>query len=336
MLSADTKRRLEVGLASTAAAAELLSSTGITTFGKIFYVNADSDANSVAKGNDTVHDGLSMDKPFATLSKAYDAVTSNNHDVIIMSGSTAHTITSPLTFSKNRFHIISADPAWSLRQMGQRTRITSAMSTNANKAPITITGVGVTLHGLKITSSDTAATSVFGLADGGEFTILDRCWIEKDTDLDQTGAAELLCNGDTSTYINCTFGNCIYTTSVARQNVLFTRETITGKVARDVMFYGCFFQNRTSATTFVNLRATTNDIERVAYFKECVFWSAKTSSATQAVVAGIASALTDAEILLHGCAVQNITDVCATALGVYTTSPSPSTTGTESVLVALS
>lgn len=316
MLSTDTKRRLEVGLASTAAAAELLSSIGITTFGKIFYVNADSDANSVAKGNDTVHDGLSMDKPFATLSAAYTAVTSNNHDVIIMSGSTAHTITSPLTFSKNRFHIVSADPAWPLRHMGQRTRITSAMSTNANKAPITITGVGVTLHGLKISSADTAATSLYTIADGGEFTILDRCWLEKSTDLDQTGAAELLCNGDTSAYVGCTFGNMIYQPSVARQNVLFTRETITGKVARDVIFRDCTFQSFATSATFVNCRATTNDIERLCWFKDCLFASKK-GSTLQDEAFGIASALTDAQVALHNCMTINVTNIATASSGVF-------------------
>lgn len=297
------------------------------TFGRVYFVDADngSDSNS----------GLSMDEAFASIQKALNTVRTNKHDIIVLSAVGSHVPDDELVVSKNRVHIIGLDPAMG-RYMGQRAKISLGVTTGSAIAAIKVTGVGCSFHNLKIRSEDTLSTSLYAVADGGEFTVWDNCWFEKATDLDQTGAAELLCNADTGFYRHCTIGNCIYTTSVARQNVLFTRETISGKVARDVIFEDCLFQNRTSATTFVNLRATANDIERVALFRGCVFWSAKTSSATQAAVAGVASALTDAEILLHNCAVQNITDVAAGSKGVFTTSPTPSATGTESVEVTTS
>jgi hypothetical protein len=294
------------------------------TWGNYFYVNADTN-----KGSDS-NDGLTMETALATVAAAYAKVTSNNHDVIVLSGNSAHVLASQLAITKNRMHIVGLGLGH--RYMGQRTRITMGDTAGTGIAAINNTGVGNTFTNLKITSSDTLSTSVYCMADGGEFSQWNHCWFEKTTDLDQAGAAEVLCNADTGFYNHCTFGNMIYQPSVARQNILFTRETITGKVARDVIFEDCLFQSFATATTFVNLRATANDIERLAYFKRCLFAS-KAGSSTQALVCGIASALTDAHITLHDCAVQNITDVAAGSKGVYTTSPTPSATGTETVQV---
>ena len=48
---------------------------------------------------------------------------------------------------------------------------------------------------------------------------------------------------------------------------------------------------------------------------------------------GVASALTDAQVLLDRCTVQNITNVGANTIGVYTNSPTPVAAATESVAV---
>lgn len=297
------------------------------TFGKVYFVDADNGSDG--------YSGKSPAKAFATVAQAYSVVRTNKDDVIVMSSVSAHTISDEITVSKNRVHFVG-DISGGARYMGQRTRWEMGTTTGSAIAVLQVTGVGNTFTGIKFRSTDDLSTSLYAVADGGEFTQFICCSFEKDEDLNQTGAAEFLCNADTGYYYRCSFGNCIYTVSVARAVVLFTRETITGKVARDCVFEDCIFMNKTSATTSIHCKATTSDIERVCLFKDCVFWTAKTSSATQAVVFGIASALTDGEILLKDCTVQNVTDVCATALGVYTNSPAPSATGTESSLVAVS
>lgn len=317
MVSAELKRRLKFALKSSSLSDEMESALGPLTFGTVFYVDP-------TNGSDN-YNGRSMDKAFATIETAYAAVTSGNHDVIVLSANAAHAITTPETWSKSRFHVVGTgfrDGA----PMGQRSRITSAQTSGSHVAPIVITGVGVTLNNLKITSSDTNAASVYGVADGGEFTIMRNVWIEKDTDLDQTGAAELLCNADTPAYLNCTFGNMIYQASVARQSVLFTRETITGKVARDVTFKDCTFQSFATSATFVNCRATTNDIERMAWFKDCLFASKK-GSTTQDEAFGIASALTDAQVALHNCMTINITNIATASSGVFSNQPNSASLG---------
>lgn len=308
MADSALRHRLKTALRGTNYADELLALIGVgNPFSKVYYVDA-------TNGNDS-WGGLSPDRAFLTLQAALDATTTNNHDAIVLSANAAHVLTDELVISKNRVHIFGTG----FREgapMGQRSRITMGATTGTAIAAINITGVGVTLNNLKITSSDTLSTSVYGVADGGEFTILRNCWIEKNTDLDQTGAAELLCNSDTGAYIGCTIGNMIYQPSVARQNVLFTRETITGKVARDVYFEECNFLSFATSTTFVNCRATTNDIERMALFRRCHFES-KQGSSLQDEAFGIASALTDANVSLQDCSVVNITNIATASSNVF-------------------
>lgn len=303
----------------------LLSPNGVpATFGKYWFVDADNGSDS--------NPGDRMDRAFATISAAYSAARTNKHDVIILSAYGGHTLTDQLTITKNRLHFIGLDLG--ARYYGQRTRLTLGVSTGTAIAAIHNTGVGNTFRNLKITSNDTLATSVYGVAEGGEFSLWENCEFLKATDLDQAGAAELLHNGDSCVFRNCTFGNGIYTPTAARQNVLFTRETISGKVARDVIFENCLFMNRAGATTVVNVRATTNDIERLCLFQDCKFVAVKTSTATQALAFGIASALTDAEIILKDCIVQNITNTATGSRGVFTNSVTPVADATETVQVS--
>lgn len=301
-----------------------LSGSGIpTTFGTTFYVDADD-------GNDQ-NDGLTMNTAKATVLAGYNLTTSGAHDIVVMTGNSAHTLTDELAVSKNRVHF------WGLgggsRYMGQRTRWEMGVTTGTAIAIVQVTGVGCTFTNIKFRSTDTLSTSLYAIADGGEFTQFTHCSFEKATDLDQTTAAELLANGDTAYYKNCSFGNNIYVVTVARQNILCTRETITGKVARDCIWEDCIFMGNTTSTTFVNVRATSNDLERVALFKNCTFWSAKTSTVAQALSFGIASDLTDAEILLQNSYSINITDVAASSRGVFTTAAVPSVEGTEAIEV---
>ncbi len=155
------------------------------------------------------------------------------------------------------------------------------------------------------------------MADGGEFTILRNCWLEKSTDLDQTGAAELLANGDTASYIGCTFGNMIYRPSVARQNILFTRETITGKVCRATEFIDCNFLGFPTVTTFSHMRtaANANDIERFVNVITGRFLSKVGGSIADEAIT-IATALTDGGFFLDRI-LTNATNIATAASGVF-------------------
>ena len=309
-LSGETFGWLRDGIGNLDAAQEIESQLGDFTFGTKYYVATTTEVSNASDNNL----GTSPAEPLATLSAAVDLVTTNKNDVIYMSAASGHTLSTELVLSKNRFHIVGTGFRGGAH-MGQRTRLTMGVTTGTGVAAIKITGTGVTLNNLKISSADTLSTSVYGVADGGEFTILRNCWIEKSTDLDQTGAAELLANGDTATYIGCTFGNMIYRPSVARQNVLFTRETITGKVARSNTFQDCNFLGFPSATTFSHMRATTNDIERFANVIDCRMLS-KVGGSIAAEAITIGSALTDGGIFLQN-PMTNATNIATASSGVF-------------------
>ena len=294
------------------------------TFGRVYFVDADN-------GDDGRYRGKSVRRAFKTVQKALDTVRSNEHDVIVLSGVGAHVIADELTITKNRIHLVGLGGG--SRYYGQRTRFEMGVTTGTAIAIVKNTGVGNTFTNIKFRSVDTLAASLYSFADGGEFTQCTNCSFEKATDLDQTTAAEFLANGDSCYYKNCSFGNYIYEVSVARAVILFTRETITGKVARDTMFEDCLFLNKTSDANAIMGKATTNDIERLCLYKNCFFGSAKTGSATMALVFAIASALTDGEITLQDCVVQNITNVAANTAGIFTNSPTPVANATETVAV---
>lgn len=299
------------------------------TFGTSYFVDSDNGSDSF--------DGLSMkvnggSGPFETYLKAYNTVTDNNHDYIFMSGISGHTVTTTIDWTKNLVHTVGLPI--SSRLMGQRSRVEmDDTATGTGVAIVQNTGKGNSWTNIKFRSTDDQANSIYAFADGGEFTEMNFCSFEKDEDLSVSGAAELLCNADSPIYRSCTFGNGIYTIAAARQNILFTRETVGVKVARDVHFEDCIFMSRCNDSAFVNVRATTNDIERLALFKDCTFLAVKTSPASQADVFGIASALTDARIILQGSTiVDNIGEVASVA-GVFSNFAVPNEAGPLSTAV---
>jgi len=261
--------------------------------GKVFFVNptTGSDGNS----------GLSMNKPFATIAKAYSLVTSDNHDVIVLSATSAHAQTDEITVAKNRVHFHGLDAVG--RYLGQRTRVTMGVTTGTAIAIVQNTGVGNTFQNIKFDSSDTLATSLYTFADGGEYTYIGNCEIHKSTDLDQTTSGVLLCNGDSSLYQNCSMGSLQngHAVSVNRPVVKFDRETITGKVARDVRMDNCQFLLNTSTTAASHLHGTgATDIERSLILKDCLFINAILGSADPAQAIKFDSALTQGYVAVVG------------------------------------
>jgi hypothetical protein len=296
-MTTELLRRLRNALRSTKYRDELASLLDLPTTGDIYYVKP------AAEGGSDSALGKSWDNAFATVEYALTQMTTNQHDVCVLSANAGHTLSDELVISKNRVHFVGTGFRTGAA-LGQRSRITMGLTTGSAIAAIKITGV----------------------ADGGEFTIMRNCWVEKNEDLDQTGAAELLCNGDTSTYIGCTFGNMIYQPSVARQNVLFTRETIAGKVARSVTFEDCNFLGFPSATTFSHMRtANANDIERFCNVITSRFLT-KVGGSIAAEAITIASALTDGGIFLDRC-LSNATNIATASSTVYSNLPNSASLG---------
>lgn len=269
--------------------------------GKVFFVNPTTGSD----GNP----GTKMDKPFSTISAAYSAVTSNNHDLIVLSANAAHAATDELAVSKNRMHFLGLDAVG--RYLGQRTRWTMGVTTGTAIGIVKNTGVGNSFQNIKFDSADTLATSVYSFAEGGEYTVIENCEIVKSTDLDQAGMAELLMNGDSALVRNCYIGSTVHVKTAANTNVLLTREKISGKVCRDSMFEDCIFGlNSTSATASHFHSTLANDVERFLIIKNCIMVVAKLSTATVGDAVIVDTALTDGHIIL-----VNSYNVNSTAIG---------------------
>ncbi len=277
------------------------------TNSRYFFVNptTGSDGNT----------GLKMSKPFQTIAKAYASTSSNNHDTIVLSASSGHTQTDEIAVSNSRTHFMGLDAVG--RYLGQRSRVTMGVTTGTAIAIVQNTGVGNTFTNIKFDSSDTLSTSKYAFADGGEYTRVIGCEIVSSGQLAVATAAPLLMNGDSSYYSNCSIGSLVHIWSVAATNMLMTRTTISGKVARDVVMEDCIFLLKTTSNTASQIHLTTaTDAERMLMLKNCQLINAKLSTGTQGHAIVLDNAQTDGFVICHGTYQYNHTALATTASGV--------------------
>lgn len=299
------------------------------TYGSYFWVDYDngSDGNS----------GKSKSKAWKTVEYALTQMTTNSHDIALLSANSAHALTNMLTVSKNRIHFIGLDAGY--RYFGQRARVSLGVTTTATDiGTCQTTGVGTTFQNIKFSNSNTVTQGIYCFVDGGEYTVLRNCELYKDTDLDQTGAAELVANGDSSLYQNCTVGSLVnaITGAILRPCVLVTRETVSGKVCRDSMFEDCLFWRKCGDTgnRFV-YGANATDVERMLLFKRCLFVNAKLATATPAQNVAFGATQTEGQVLLWDCSSINAGTAMSTTTGVFVDSPVP-TAATSGISVQAS
>lgn len=310
----------------------------VPTFGRIFIVldPDDYDEENYQRMQEVfAPDPQGQIRFFTDLSLAYAATESNNNDVIVLDGNSTHVLTSMLTVSNSRVHFVGLD--WLMgvrRKYGQSTKISLTATTGAtNIATIKNTGVRNSFRGIKFINSSTVTEGIYCFADGGEYTMIQNCEIYKDTDLDQTGAAELVANGDSSYYKDCYIGSTVNAISgaIIRPCVTFSRGLAnTGAVARDVTFEGCVFARKCgdTANRFI-YGAEANAVERLCLIDNCVFWNAVLATATPAQNVAFGSSLTDGSVLLNNCAAMKGATAMSTTTGVFVNGPVPAadTTG---------
>jgi len=281
-----------------------------TTFGTYFFVDPDT------TGAQT---GDSMKNAFKYAGQANTKITTNKHDVVMFNANSAVNTASSndeMTLTKNRTHWVGLGGG--SRYFGQRTRWTMGVTTGSAIAIVQNTGVGNTFTNIKFDSGDTLSTSLYAFADGGEYTQMTNCEIVKSTDLDQTTSGVLLCNADSGYYKNCMIGSLVHQVSVNRPCVKFNRTTISGKVARDVVFEDCLFFLNTTATAANMLHGTgATDIERVLLLKNCSFINAILGTADPDEAVSFDSALTQGYCLIQGGGEVGCTAL-STTVGVFT------------------
>ena len=298
---------------------DMLQKMGFTSFGEVYYVNPTT--------GDDDYDGLSFDRPFATLAAAYDAATTNQDDFIVLSAYAAHAVTEMLDVSKNRIHFVSAAYRPGSVGLGARSRVTMGVTTAAaDIAVMKNTGVGNTFSGIKFDSSNTKDESLYAVAEGGEYTIYEGCEFYKSSDLNVSLAAEVLNNGDSVQWVNCVFGslaNAIATACI-RPNMLLSRETITGKVCRDNVIDHCLFLVNSDDTHCVRIYGGgATDVERMLYIKDSAFINSIAAAGTPAHAIGFGSAQTVGTVLLKDCVSVDHTVMKQASKTIYVAGPVP-------------
>jgi len=242
-------------------------------FGNVYYVD-------YRNGADT-NSGRKRNKAFKTLSAAYTAVTSNNNDVIYIDGDSAVVETDMITWAKNRIHVVGCDGPGRVGP-GHGARVVFAANDTpvaASLAPIAVTGIRNTFSNIKFESQCTRAESLYAHIEAGEYTAYYRCSFIKINDLDETGAADVVAQGDGTSWIECEFGAATIMSTVARHNMLI--DNIVGTTDHmDNNFVDCNFIAWTSDADrhFIHCVGT-GDAQRYSMFRGCAFinWSLQAS-----------------------------------------------------------
>lgn len=253
----------------------------VPALGRIFVVLSPSDT---AKDNFTVLNQVLKPDPrgairvFASnladgttpLEQAYAACQSNNNDVIILGGMTAHEVSTGINWTKSRIHVFGMDGGDRLVQQGSKVQLSGAV---ASAYVIKVTGVRNSFRNIKFIQSSTHATALTTVQDGGEGTLYKNCSFVFGVvnNLGGTTAHEFLAGSDSATYLNCTFGSDTLLTSAARS--VFHVKTITASQEfKSNIIKECNFiiSSSSSTATFVRLDAIT-DILFTNIFDRCNF-----------------------------------------------------------------
>jgi len=309
---------------------------GAGTFGNIYYVVPSTEANyNVLKGlfSTVYNDGS---QAFcSTVAEANGKVVSGRGDVVALHYNVTHTLTEMLSITKNRVHFVGWDGRGGFG-MGARSRVSLGVTEAATDiATMQNTGVGNTFTGIKFMNSNTVTEGIYAVAEGGEYSVYARCEFYKDTDLDVTGAAEVLNNGDSAQWLNCTFGSSanIVADNCIRPNMLVTA-VLAGKKCRDNIIDNCVFLRKAGGTEAVAIYgANATDVERLFLVKESVFFNNPLSAATPAHAVGFGAAQTEGAVLLKNCSSVDHTVMAQASVGIYVDGAVP-TFATTGVSVA--
>lgn len=285
------------------------------TFGNIYFVDYNVGSDS--------YDGKSTDRPFKTLSAAYAACTSNNNDFILINGYSAVVETAQISWSKNRIHVFGCNglPPGAGYGSGARIVYTGTANSASDIANIVVTGVRNTFTGIKFDNGVTTATCLYCVVEAGEYTRYNNCEFYKSSLLTTAGTAEVVMNGDSSQFYNCTFGDLVYERGASgkqRPNVLLTRNIVTGKVCRDGLFSDCTFLHKAAhadATFIYGAGATA--VERRLLLVRPVFWNCVLGTADPTDCVDFSAAQTDGQVLIVNPAFIGATYVGGADLGIF-------------------
>lgn len=270
------------------------------------------DATNGSDGNS----GQSWAEAVKTIAQAYSMTANNRDDVIVLSTNATHNLTAMLSITNSRVHFVG-DPHG--RRYGQAAKIGMGVTTATTDVfMVKNTGVRNTFTGIKFTNGNTLTQNVAAVGEGGEYTTYRNCEFYDSTKLTSDTHAELVCNGDSAQFYDCTFGSLADAVSgnKVRPAVLLTASTVSsGTVSRDVLFDNCKFWKQAGGTATAMVKGGATDVERVMEFHNCQFIANPLGSAP-AVAIDVAT-LTVGIIALTGDTAAFKCTKIATATGVF-------------------
>jgi hypothetical protein len=268
---------------------------GLPHVGNVYYVDP-------VLGSDSAG-GMSMTDAFATLTAAYNAVTTNNHDVIVLAPSGpgagaqpyATTETAAITWSKNLVHLVgNVAPIMT----SPRARVSTA---TASLSPfITISGQGNSFHNVMFLSN--ATTDYITVRVSGNRNSFFNCHFANinDTALNSASFRHLeLYGGQENYFASCTIGTDTVTATAAGANLGLTLGADT--VARNT-FDGCIFPMMADADAPLFIKqADSVGMDRWNLFRGCQFINAIGSTSTQQTDAMAVHATPGGLLVLQDC-----------------------------------
>ena len=292
--------------------------------GKVFYVDGEQGADG--------HSGLESRQPMKTLSEVYDKLTDQRGDKIILmnDGATGSSmrLASTLTWSKSNTHLwgVSAPLVWS-----HRSRITGESGGATFTPLITVSGNGNSFANFSMFHDGTTARYCMDISGNrNSFYNIAFHGLGNATAADDADAASVRISGEETVFKNCTFG----LDTIARSTTNSCVEIIAS--AARVWFEDCFFNAfaDNSGALFVKIDGV-NDLDRIAMFKNCVFYNAVESTATTMSQAFSVNNSAGGMVLLQNCTLIGATDWAAANNGnVYISDAAP-TAGTSGIAIAV-
>ena len=275
-------------------------------------------------------DSIPNERLCTTVLAAYNKTVSGRNDVIVLSPD-SHELTVQLNVAKNRVHFVGGDVSG--RFFGQRAKIVLNTDAAASTSPgvVKVTGVGCSFTGIKfINGVDTITNSKNVLLDGGEYSLYKNCefYLEAVTQATTTGLAEVVANGDSSTFIECTFGSLaqqVAATAITRPCILLDGGTVTGGATpskcRDNYIKDCLFWRKAGHVNNAFIYgANATDIERMLLVENCKFINSTLASADPAAAFLLVSAQTEGTAIMLNCSCFRTTILKTASKEIYTQS----------------
>ena len=284
------------------------------TSGRYIFV----DATNGADGND----GSSWNSAVKTIAFAYTLVTTDHDDVIVLSTNAVHTLTEMLTVAKNRVHFVGDVYG---RSYGQAAKINMPITTAITDVfCMKNTGTRNTFTGIKFMSDNTLATYHIGtVGEGGEYAVYRNCEFYSSVKLNSDTHAELVLNGDSAQFFNCTFGSLADAVNgdKIRPAVRMANGVVgAGLVSRDILFDGCKFWKQAGGTTTAMIKiAASADLERGMEIKDCSFVASILGSVPATAIAS--ATLTNGYVMLSGNTIAYNCTKIGTATGILNGTP---------------